>query len=103
MEKRIQIPLKLYELMVDYIQDHYDLADSQRFWTIHKGIEQKREAEIRHNLYSSYKTVSEPETREMLRISYLDKAGIPSHGRWDEEIELNFSKERMMARGTTSK
>ena len=23
MEKRIQIPLKLYELMVDYIQDHY--------------------------------------------------------------------------------
>ena len=39
----------------------------------------------------------------MLRISYLDKAGIPSHGRWDEEIELNFSKERMMARGTTSK
>ena len=103
MKKRIQIPLKLYELMVDYIQDHYDSADSQRFWTIYKGIEQKREAEIRHNLYSAYKTVSELETREILRTSYLDKAGIPSHGRWDEETELNFKKERMMSRGATSK
>lgn len=92
MEKRIQIPLKLYELMVDYITDHYDFTDSQRFWTICKGIERKREAEIRHNLYSAYKTVSDPETREMLRISYLDKAGVPSHGRWDEETDLNFKK-----------
>jgi hypothetical protein len=92
MEKRIQIPLKLYELMVNYIQDHYDPTDRQRFWAIHNGIEQKRKAEIRHNLYSAYKTTSDPETREILRTSYLDEAGIPSHGRWGEETDQNFSK-----------
>ena len=26
----------------------------------------------------------------MLRISYLDKAGVPSHGQWGEETEKNF-------------
>ena len=82
--------MKLYELMVDYIQDHYDPTDSQRFWTIHNGIVQKRNAEIRHNLYSAYKTTSDPETREVLRTSYLDEAGVPSHGRWTEKTELDF-------------
>jgi len=90
MEKRIQISLKLYELMVDYIQDHYDPTDIQRFWTIRNGIVQKRNAEIRHNLYSAYKTTSDPETREVLRTSYLDEAGVPSHGRWTEKTELDF-------------
>ena len=90
MDKRIQIPLRLYELMVSYVDDHYDSADSQRFWAIRKGVEQKRNAEIRRNLYSAYKTESDPETREILRSSYLDEAGIPSHGRWNKETELNF-------------
>ena len=82
MEKRIQIPQALYSLMVEYIQDHYDPDDRQRFMRIRNGIEQKQQAEIRRNLYSAYKAEIDPETREMLRISYLDKAGIPSHGRW---------------------
>ena len=90
MEKRIQIPLALYSLMVDYIQDHYDPDDRQRFMKIRAGIEEKQQAEIRRNLYSAYKAESYPEAREMLRISYLDKAGVPSHGRWGEETEKNF-------------
>ena len=90
MEKRIQIPLSLYEMMVGYIHDHYDPADQQRFRKILSGVERKREAEIRHNLYSAYKTQPDPEVREMLRGSYLDKAGVPSHGRWGEETECKF-------------
>lgn len=90
MEKRIQIPQSLYSLMVDYIQDHYDPDDLQRFMRIRNGIEQKQQAEIRRNLYSAYKSVTDPELREMLRTSYLDKAGIPSHGRWGEETEKSF-------------
>ena len=90
MEKRIQIPLALYSLMVEYILDHYDPDDRQRFMKIHDGIEEKHQAEIRRNLYSAYKAEADPETREMLRISYLDKAGIPSHGRWGEETEKRF-------------
>ena len=90
MEKRIQIPQALYSLMVEYIQDHYDPDDRQRFMRIRNGIEQKQQAKIRRNLYSAYKAETDPETREMLRNSYLDKAGIPSHGRWGEETEKSF-------------
>ena len=90
MEKRIQIPMKLYEMMVDYIQDHYDPSDQQRFLSIRHGIEEKHAAEIRRNLYSAYKAETDPTTREVLRLSYLDKAGVPSHGRWSEKVEKNF-------------
>ena len=90
MEKRIQIPAKLYELMVAYIQDHYDPSDRQRFMAIRHGIEMKHDAVIRRNLYSSYKSETDPAAREMLRTSYLDKTGIPSHGRWDEQAEIRF-------------
>ncbi|MBR6966595.1 MAG: complexin-2 [Clostridia bacterium] len=90
MEKRIQIPLTLYEMMIDYIQDHFDPSDRQRFMAIRHGIDMKRDAEIRRNLYSAYKAETDPESREMLRISYLDKAGVPSHARWNEEVERRF-------------
>ncbi len=90
MVKRIQIPAPLYELMVDYIQDHYDPADQQRFNAILNGVKAKQNAEIRRNLYTAYKTQTEPEAREMLRQSYLDKAGYPSHARWAEEVEKLF-------------
>ena len=97
MEKRIQIPLSLYEKMVGYIQDHYDSADHQRYSEILMGIEEKSNAEIRHNLYSAYKTQADPDAREMLRISYLDKAGIPSHGRWSEEVENKLREGELMS------
>jgi len=90
MEKRIQLPLSLYELMVSYIQDHYDPDDRQRFNNILSGVKAKQDAEIRRNLYSAYKNESDPETREMLRVSYLDKAGISSHGRWHESVERKY-------------
>ena len=90
MNKRIQIPAELYSLMVDYIQDHYDPADSQRFNAISAGIKAKQDAEIRRSLYSAYKTQADPEAREVLRQSYLDKAGVPSHGRWSEKTEVLF-------------
>ncbi len=90
MEKRIQIPLKLYEMMVSYIEDHFDPSDRQRYMAICHGVDEKRDADIRRNLYSAYKSETNPVTREILRSSYLDKAGIPSHGRWNEETERNY-------------
>lgn len=90
MEKRIQIPLVLYEMMVEYIQNHYDPNDQQHYSKILRGIEEKKEAEIRHNIYSAYKNQTDPSVRETLRQSYLDKVGIPSHGRWDEESKQKF-------------
>ena len=76
MAKRIQIPVDLYELMIDYIRSHYDPDDSDRFNTIRFGIEAKRAAEIRHNLFTGYMSQEEPETREMLRKAYLSEAEI---------------------------
>ena len=90
MEKKIQIPLELFETMVAYIQDHFDALDSKRYNYICRGVENKRQAEIKHNLYSAYKAQTNSETREILRHAYLDQAGIPSHGRWDAQGENQF-------------
>ena len=43
MVKRIQIPLELYELMVSYIQNHYDPDDGERFNRIRLGDRSKTE------------------------------------------------------------
>lgn len=88
MEKRIQIPLSLYESMVEYIQDHYDAYDHTRYYKIIAGIERKKNADIRHNLYSAYKAQQDPEIREQLRTAYLDEAGVT--GRWPESVEENY-------------
>ena len=85
MKKRIQIPVRLYEQMVSYIRNHYDSLDSSTYYAIQQGVERKRDAEIRHSIYSSYKTSDDPDTREMLRQSYLEKSGIT--GIWGEELE----------------
>ena len=39
MEKKIQIPLELFETMVAYIQDHFDALDSKRYNYICRGVE----------------------------------------------------------------
>ena len=90
MEKRIQLPVSLYKAMTAYILDHYDPTDQIRFRMIQQALEQREEAQIRRNLYTAYKTQDDPETREMLRIAYLDRAGIPSHGRWGAETESHY-------------
>ena len=64
MLKRIQIPQVQYDLMVSYIQDHYDPDDACRYHKIMSEIEEKQMAMLRHNLYTIYKSSKEPETKE---------------------------------------
>lgn len=85
MEKRIQIPVQLYEQMVSYIRNHYDPLDSSTYTAIQQGIEKKRDAEFRRIIYSSYKTADNPDTREMLRQLYLENSGVT--GIWSAEVE----------------
>lgn len=92
MGKRVQIPLTLYEAMVDYIENHRDPECREQYEFIRIGIQAKRDAEIRHNLYTAYKSTTDPEEREVLRQSYLDKAGMPSHGRWGQTTEAAYQK-----------
>ena len=86
-KQRIQIPASLYSLMIAYIEDHYDPNDRDRFFEIQRGIQEKKHMEERHNIYSSYMTETDPETKETLRSLYLDKTGIPSHGRWEPDYK----------------
>ena len=51
-DKRIQIPLRLYDLMIAYIYDHYDETDRERFGQICRGIEQKTNAILQNYAYT---------------------------------------------------
>ena len=82
MQKRVQIQSDLFDLMVSYIQDHYDANDRNRYRRIVDGIKEKQEAMARHNVYTVYKTGQDPEMRELARQVYLDKAGVLPDYRW---------------------
>lgn len=82
MQKRIQIQLELYDLMVEYIREHCDYEDFNRYQRIMRGIEAKQEAMIRHNVYTIYKSSENNQTRETARQIYLEKAGIRQDLTW---------------------
>ncbi len=82
MQKRIQIQLELYEMMVAYILDHCDNEDISRYRKIISGIEAKQDAMIRHNIYTAYKSSDNNETKETARRIYLEKAGIRQDFIW---------------------
>lgn len=82
MQKRIQIKMELFELMVSYIRDHYDTDDRERYHRITDGVEEKQEALAKHNAYTVYKTGQDKETREAARQIYLEKTGMLPDFRW---------------------
>jgi len=79
-EKMIQIPELLYLQMSAYILTHEDA--SELYQNCKKGIFDKMERQIDHELYSTYKTGATPEQREKARQEYLERAGIPKDFRW---------------------
>lgn len=79
-DKQIQISEKLFVEIARYFlldQEEPDLKES-----IKKGLGEKLEANIRHQLYTTYKTAATPEQKEKARQEYLDKVGIPRDFRW---------------------
>lgn len=49
---------------------------------IRQGLEQKLDAMLNRQLYSSYKTAPTEEEREQARQEYLDRRGVPQSYRW---------------------
>lgn len=82
MQKRIQLQIELYDLMVAYIQDHYDAGDIGRYMRIMEGVEEKKDAVLRHMAYTAYKTSPDPEIKETARQIYLENSGIHRDFRW---------------------
>ena len=77
-EKQIQIPQALFtEIMAYFLLNRTDLDKS-----IKKGLEEKLDAIVKHELYTKYKTAGTPEQQEQARKEYLEKAGIPTSFRW---------------------
>ena len=76
--KNVQIP---YDLFVALLQYHlvmdYDYAED-----IQRGLEQRLDAMVRHELYAKYKTAPTEEEREQARQEYLDRRGVPKSFRW---------------------
>ena len=74
----MQIP---YELFVALLQYHLVMEDDYAE-DIRRGLEEKLDAMVRHELYAKYKTAPTKEEREQARQEYLDKRGVPESFRW---------------------
>lgn len=79
-EKSIQITQKLFLELAQYFL--LDKQDPEREEAIKRGLSDKLEAMIKHDLYTKYKTAPTPEQQEQARKEYLEKAGIPASFRW---------------------
>lgn len=76
--KNVQIPEGLFMALVKY-----HLLDMEEYRKeIQKGLEQKIDAMVRHQLYTTYKTAATEEEREKARQEYLDKVGMHRDFRW---------------------
>lgn len=80
-EKQIQIPEKLFNLMAAYILEE-DLRTNENYKIIEKGIFDKIDRQIEHDLYTKYKTAPTEQQKEDARKEYLDRKGIHPSFRW---------------------
>ena len=80
-EKQIQIPEKLFTLMAAYILEE-DLRTNENYKIIEKGIFDKIDRQIEHDLYTKYKTAPTEQQKEDARKQYLDRKGIHPDFRW---------------------
>lgn len=80
-EKQIQIPEKLFMQMAAFcLMEEY--RTDQNYKDIKKGIYDKLDRQIEHELYSRYKTAPTEKQKEEARKEYLDRKGIPLDFRW---------------------
>lgn len=69
--KQVQISKELFYSLLAY-----HLMDMEEYLPeIEKRLEEKLEAMVKHQLYTSYKTAPTEEEREKARKEYLDKSG----------------------------
>ena len=76
--KNVQIP---YDLFMELL--HYHLVQEDDYEEdIRRGLEEKLDAMVRHELYVKYKTATTEEEREQARLEYLNRRGVPESFRW---------------------
>lgn len=76
--KNVQISYDLFmELLYYHLVQEDDYAED-----IRRGLEEKLDAMVRHELYVKYMTAPTEEERERARLEYLDRRGVPESFRW---------------------
>ena len=74
----MQIP---YDLFVALLHYHLVMEDDYAE-KIRRGLEEKLDAMVRHELYAKYKTAPTEEERKQARLEYLDRRGVHERFRW---------------------
>ena len=80
-EKQIQVPEKLFTLMAAYILMEQHQTE-ENYKIIEKGIHEKIDRMLNHDLYTKYKTAPTDEQKEKARQEYLERKNIPTDFRW---------------------
>ncbi len=78
MMKNVQIPYELFMLLLRY----HLVEDDDCLNEIRRGLEQKLDSMVRHELYAKYKIAPTQEKREKARQEYLERRGVPDSFRW---------------------
>ena len=78
MMKNVQIPYELFVLLLR----HHLVEDDDCLNEIRRGLEQKLDSMVRHEVYAKYKTAPTQEEREKARQEYLERRGVPGSFRW---------------------
>ena len=76
--KKVQISEELFFALLKYHLVEMDDVLPE----IKKGLEEKLEAMVKHDLYTKYKTSPTEEEREKARLEYLEKVGMQRRFRW---------------------
>lgn len=72
------IPKELFYMLVQY-----HLEGNRTYeYKIAEELQSKYDRILQHNRYTAYKTIDDPEMKELARNSYLDAAGILPDHRW---------------------
>lgn len=78
MGRRIQISAELFYLLVRYHIDGERGSEN----IIAEELQRKYDKILQHNRYTAYKTIDDPEAKELARNFYLDAAGYLPDYRW---------------------
>ena len=76
--KNVQISEKLFIQLVKYHLLDVEVEEEQ----IAKGLEDKLDAMVKRELYTTYKTAISPVEKEKARQEYLNKRGVLDSFRW---------------------
>ena len=76
--KNVQIPQELFIKLIDFhLFDKIETCEE-----IKKGLEEKMDRIVKHDIYSRSKTAPTKEERENARREYLDQVGMHPDFRW---------------------